>query len=68
MSESEHDKGFKAGAEVAANECCRLIKSHIDRIEPGKHQKVREAFLLLEASVRSRFFAQAKIAEWPANQ
>jgi hypothetical protein len=61
--DSEHDKGFKAGAEAAANECCRLIKSHIDRLEPGKQQRIREALLLLEASVRNRFFAQAKIKE-----
>jgi enolase len=53
MDRSEHDLGFEAGVRTASEEVMRIVASHIDRLEPGKQQRIREALHDLEGSLRS---------------
>ena len=53
MTMSDHDAGFAAGWICATNEALRIVKSHIDRLEPGKQQSIRNAMQSLEASMHS---------------
>jgi hypothetical protein len=50
--QSEHDIGFAAGARSVRSEALRIVAAHIDRLEPGKQQKIRDALLDLAASLR----------------
>lgn len=52
---SDHDIGFRAGVVSAANEAIRIVCARIDRLEPGKQQKLREELLMLEAAIHSAF-------------
>lgn len=51
MELTEHDKGFRAGIKVTAIETLRVVRAHIDRLEPGKQKTVRDALESLEGSL-----------------
>ena len=55
---SEHDIGYAAGWRSCADEAARIVASHIDRLEPGKHRRMRDALLDLLASMRSILVSQ----------
>jgi hypothetical protein len=43
---------WKSGEpKYAATEALQQIRSHIDRLEPGKNQRIREALIDLDASL-----------------
>ena len=55
---SEHDIGYAAGWRACADEATRIVASHIDRLEPGKQLRTRDALLYLLASMRSILVSQ----------
>jgi hypothetical protein len=48
---SEHDKGFRAGVRATAKEALWQVKAHIQRLEPGRQARVRDALEAVEASL-----------------
>ena len=50
---SEHDSGFIAGVKCAAIEALRQVRAHIERLEPGKNQRIRDALIDLEGALYS---------------
>lgn len=60
---SEHDIGYAAGWRACADEAARIVASHIDRLEPGKQLRTRDALLDLLASMRSILVSQRAAKE-----
>ena len=60
---SEHDIGYAAGWRSCADEAARIVASHIDRLEPGKQLRTRDALLDLLASMRSILVSQRAAKE-----
>lgn len=60
---SEHDIGYAAGWRACADEATRIVASHIDRLEPGKQLRTRDALLYLLASMRSILVSQRAAKE-----
>lgn len=60
---SEHDIGYAAGWRACADEAARIVASHIDRLDPGKQQRTRDALLDLLASMRSILVSQRAAQE-----
>ena len=60
---SEHDIGYAAGWRNCADEATRIVASHIDRLEPGKQRRTRDALLDLLASMRSILVSQRAARE-----
>ena len=51
--QTQHDVGFRAGVRAATVAALRTVRSHIDRLEPGRQQRIREALELLHGSLYS---------------
>lgn len=51
MELTEHDKGSRSGIKIAAIETLRIVRAHIDRLEPGKQKTVRDALESLEGAL-----------------
>ncbi|MCC6475138.1 MAG: hypothetical protein IT514_15500 [Burkholderiales bacterium] len=64
MNKSEHDIGYEAGWINAASEALRLLKAHIDRLEPGRQRNIRFALETLESAVKTNLFVMRGIP-WP---
>ena len=62
---SEHDIGYAAGWRNCADEAARIVASHIDRLEPGRQQRMRDALLALLASMRSILVVQRAVFAAP---
>ena len=60
---SEHDIGYASGWRSCADEAARIVASHIDRLEPGKQRRMRDALLDLLASMRSILVSQRAAKE-----
>ena len=60
---SEHDIGYAAGWRACADEATRIVASHIDRLEPGKQLRTRDALLYLLASMRSILVSQRAVGD-----
>jgi len=59
---TEHDTGYESGFADDTDKALWSCQAHIDRLEPGKNIKTREALLDLEASIRSNLISiRAKI-------
>lgn len=50
---SPMDEGYCLSWEQAAKEALWLCRAHMDRLEPGRSKKTREALENLEASIAS---------------
>lgn len=62
---SEHDIGYAAGWRNCADEATRIVASHIDRLEPGRQPRTRDALLDLLASMRSILVVQRAVFAAP---
>lgn len=51
MELTEHDKGSRSGIKIAAIEALRIVRAHIDRLEPGEQKPMRDALEALEGSL-----------------
>ena len=60
---SDHDIGYAAGWRSCADEAARIVASHIDRLEPGKQRRMRDALLDLLASMQSILVSQRAAKE-----
>ena len=58
-----HDIGYAAGWRNCADGAARTVASHIDRLEPGKQRRMRDALLDLLASMRSILVSQRAAKE-----
>jgi hypothetical protein len=63
---SEHDDGFAAGIRAARDEALRIVVSHIERLDPGRQQRIREALVSLEGSLRANLdrIMPAQVGKW----
>lgn len=60
---SEHDIGYAAGWRNCADNAAVIVAAHIDRLEPGRQQRTRDALLDLLASMRSILVSQRAAKE-----
>ena len=58
-----HDIGYAAGWRNCADNAALIVAAHIDRFEPGRQQRTRDALLDLLASMRSILVSQRAAKE-----